>query len=150
MLVRVAGGGCGEITRKATVRGLMCLSRYLQKFQMNGFLLFHQRKTCSILLGIKIKENEVSLFLLMEAISSQEHFKRKNNASQADLASLPLSLTTTTGLIKVRGGCVEMGHGIFRRSLSLSPLPDSNARIMLKPQERGKVKGELRIFHEVV
>lgn len=81
MLVRVAGEGCGEITGKATVRGLICLPRYLQKFQINGFLLLHQRKTCSILLGIKIKENEVSLFLLMEAISSQEHLKRKNNAS---------------------------------------------------------------------
>lgn len=136
MLVRVAGEGCGEITGKATVRGLICLPRYLQKFQINGFLLLHQRKTCSILLGIKIKENEVSLFLLMEAISSQEHLKRKNNASQADLAPLPLPLITTTGLIKVRGGCVEIGHGIFRRSLSLSPLPDSKARSMLRREAK--------------
>lgn len=66
-----------EITGKATVRGLICLPRYLQKFQINGFLLLHQRRTCSILLGIRSKENEVSLFLLMEAISSQEHLKEK-------------------------------------------------------------------------
>lgn len=119
---------------KATVRGLICLPRYLQKFQINGFLLLHQRKTCSILLGIKIKENEVSLFHGRQFLPRS--IWRGKIMLVRQILLLPLPLITTTGLIKVRRVCGNRPWNFPPESFSF-PFPDSKARSMLR---RGKVK----------